>query len=260
MLRGDDSIVLVHYLEHQTKKRSCRGKNTFIGQAKESEVRHEDHAFLNDFLDVPLGGLDDLEGVLGDLPAVHGFQEFDNNLFVHILDFSPDWDFVTGGAKVLICLDRDVPTDAGDIRAKFGTVEVQVERMTPTVLRCRAPPCAAGSVELCLMLKRGSESQQLSGVSAFTYKTKNQVFAHSANSSKRNREKFHLEVPRRHDQEDGFLVNERKSKIRIVAKLSGLHRAISSTNNPAVRWPMCIVSRLAFSIVGRCGSCKRARL
>ena len=61
---------------------------------------------------------------------------------VTISDFSPDWDFVKGGAKILICLATplSIPCTGNDVAlvfVMFGTTErVLAERLSDTVLRC----------------------------------------------------------------------------------------------------------------------------
>lgn len=66
-----------------------------------------------------------------------------------ILDFSPDWDWETGGAKILVTGvfgggDLTVP-----IWCMFGDLEVPCVRVLPNVLRCYAPPHAPGVVCSC---------------------------------------------------------------------------------------------------------------
>eukprot|EP01119_Soliformovum_irregulare_P002360 TRINITY_DN12624_c0_g1_i1.p1 TRINITY_DN12624_c0_g1~~TRINITY_DN12624_c0_g1_i1.p1 ORF type:complete len:540 (-),score=101.81 TRINITY_DN12624_c0_g1_i1:25-1644(-) len=54
-----------------------------------------------------------------------------------ILDFAPDWDYVEGGAKILIA-GPDFCT--GDYYCLFDQIEVPCEMIAPGLLRCRVPP------------------------------------------------------------------------------------------------------------------------
>lgn len=59
-----------------------------------------------------------------------------------ISDFSPDWDFTEGGAKILICLASPLPHSAvenqsSSIFVQFGILNrVPAERISDTVVRC----------------------------------------------------------------------------------------------------------------------------
>lgn len=59
-----------------------------------------------------------------------------------ISDFSPDWDFAEGGAKILICLASPLPHSAignqlSSIFVQFGILNrVPAERISDTVVRC----------------------------------------------------------------------------------------------------------------------------
>lgn len=58
-----------------------------------------------------------------------------------ISDFSPDWDFVAGGAKILICLASPLPqiysNDPLRLFIQFGnSSQVSAEKVSETVLRC----------------------------------------------------------------------------------------------------------------------------
>lgn len=121
-----------------------------------------------------------------------------------ISDFSPDWDFTDGGAKVLICLASPLPLCAQESQAhmfvQFGILNrVPAERLSDTVVRCTgalrcvlasyshvhrtdhscpldaAPPSnATGSKEIYVCCSRDQlhpECTQLSSKRLFTYKS-----------------------------------------------------------------------------------------
>jgi hypothetical protein len=57
---------------------------------------------------------------------------------VAISDFSPGWDFIHGGAKILICLATPLPfVTADNVFVQFGAhARSPAERISDTVLRC----------------------------------------------------------------------------------------------------------------------------
>ena len=62
------------------------------------------------------------------------------------MDFSPEWDFTTGGSKVLICISPQLEGVVGitqlesKFQCSFGDSIVPVKFVQPGVLRCNAPP------------------------------------------------------------------------------------------------------------------------
>ncbi|KAG7396493.1 CG-1 domain [Phytophthora boehmeriae] len=74
--------------------------------------------------------------------AVGGQQTFE---LAVISDFSPDWDFGDGGAKVLICLAAKLPEELAQDPVKlfvqFGSKRVRAEKVSDTVLRCTGMSC-----------------------------------------------------------------------------------------------------------------------
>ncbi|KAF1792015.1 Phosphoribosyltransferase-like [Phytophthora cactorum] len=72
-----------------------------------------------------------------DTGGLGGQQTFE---LVEISDFSPDWDFGDGGAKVLICLAAKLPKrltqDPIKLFVQFGAKRVRAEKVSDTVLRC----------------------------------------------------------------------------------------------------------------------------
>ncbi|KAK1945209.1 Calmodulin-binding transcription activator 2 [Phytophthora citrophthora] len=112
------------------------------------------------------------EGVSG----LGGQQTFE---LAEISDFSPDWDFGDGGAKVLICLAAKLPErlaqDPLKLFIQFGTKRVRAEKVSDTVLRCTAPSSRQlGNVDICVCHWGGSlhqESILLSHKRQFTYRS-----------------------------------------------------------------------------------------
>jgi hypothetical protein len=66
-----------------------------------------------------------------------GQQTFE---LAEISDFSPDWDFGDGGAKILLCLAAKLPEklaqDPMKLFVQFGTKRARAEKVSDTVLRC----------------------------------------------------------------------------------------------------------------------------
>ncbi|KAL8018698.1 putative IQ motif, EF-hand binding, CG-1 DNA-binding domain, immunoglobulin-like protein [Plasmopara halstedii] len=102
-----------------------------------------------------------------------GQQTFEQ---VEISDFSPDWDFENGGAKLLICLAASLPEIAAQepaaIFVQFGTERVHAEKISDTVLRCTAPRSKKlGSVDMFVChWHEPQECIQLSHKKQFTYR------------------------------------------------------------------------------------------
>ncbi|KAF4321717.1 hypothetical protein BBO99_00001679 [Phytophthora kernoviae] len=69
--------------------------------------------------------------------GVGGQQTFE---LAVISDFSPDWDFGDGGAKILICLAAKLPEELAQDPVKlfvqFGSKRIRAEKVSDTVLRC----------------------------------------------------------------------------------------------------------------------------
>lgn len=74
-----------------------------------------------------------------------------------ISDFSPDWDFVAGGAKILLCLASPLPQIYSDdplrLFIQFGNgSQVSAEKVSETVLRCTGSDVSLWSIETLLSL------------------------------------------------------------------------------------------------------------
>ncbi|KAE9318644.1 hypothetical protein PF008_g18458 [Phytophthora fragariae] len=109
-----------------------------------------------------------------------GQQTFE---LAEISDFSPDWDFGDGGAKILICLAARLPEklaqDPMRLFVQFGAKRARAEKVSDTVLRCTAPSLRElGSVDICVCHWGGPSQQtciQLSHKKQFTYRSHYQV-------------------------------------------------------------------------------------
>lgn len=68
-----------------------------------------------------------------------------------INDFSPEWDFESGGAKFMLCFSPNIPiTD--EILIFFGEIKVPAKCIQPGVLKCQVPSHEAGTVVLKLFI------------------------------------------------------------------------------------------------------------
>jgi ankyrin repeat protein len=124
--------------------------------------------------------------------------------FAKISDFSPEWDYLSGGGKILI-MGPDFHSGL-NYYVMFDHVEVPAELIQDGVLRCHAPPqMKPGYVNFCVT--RGN----------FV------VFS----------EMCHFEYRSRDTQDDLMNINERNFKLRIVERLERLEREVNSiTENP----------------------------
>ena len=86
-----------------------------------------------------------------------------------IMDFSPSWDDVKGGAKVIITGEPQVEFD-GDVPlcVIFGSVAVVAERLAPNVIRCAAPEHTPGVVSMFIAVADGNR-HPISEICSFEY-------------------------------------------------------------------------------------------
>ena len=86
-----------------------------------------------------------------------------------IIDFTPSWDDVTGGAKVIITGNPLVEFDQEiDMCCVFGTKSVSIERLAPNVLKCEVPPHPPGRVSMFLAMDNGN-GHPVSEMCSFEY-------------------------------------------------------------------------------------------
>jgi hypothetical protein len=119
-----------------------------------------------------------------------------------ISDFSPEWDYVDGGGKILI-MGPDFHSGL-NYHVMFDQVEVPAELVQDGVLRCRTPPhFKPGYVSICVT--RGN-FVLFSEVCHFEYRT-------------------------RETANDSLHMNERDFKLRIIEQLERLEREVNSRNS-----------------------------
>ncbi|OWZ23176.1 Calmodulin-binding transcription activator [Phytophthora megakarya] len=187
-------------------------------------------------------GVDDLFNDLSsatspeqDISGLGGQQTFE---LAEISDFSPDWDFGDGGAKILICLAAKLPEilaqDPMKLFVQFGGKRVRAEKVSDTVLRCTAPSSRdLGSVDIYVCHWNGSvpqESIPLSHRKQFTYRSHYQVSPSLVGEIEREKQFSEagagtidpLELASSYPTQ----MDERQCKIRVVERLSEFHQAI----------------------------------
>jgi len=119
-----------------------------------------------------------------------------------ISDFSPEWDYVEGGGKILI-MGPDFHNGL-NYHVMFDQVEVPAEIVQDGVLRCRIPPhFKPGYVSFCVT--RGNFI----------------IFS----------EVCHFEYRVRQTATDSMNMNERNFKLRIIEQLERLEREVNSSNS-----------------------------
>ncbi|KAF1328368.1 Calmodulin-binding transcription activator, partial [Globisporangium splendens] len=144
----------------------------------------------------------------------------------HISDFSPDWDFTDGGAKILICLASPLPQPAmmsqgAKLFVQFGILNrVPAEKISETVVRCTDPVSAVDTVSANGTGKRRSRSPQ-----ALERRP-----LREPSDKKRNARAFETSNLSSFVDTD---LDERQCKIRVVERLSEFHHAIWTTASPA---------------------------
>ena len=132
---------------------------------------------------------------------------------VHILwsivDFTPSWDNVSGGAKVIITGNPLVELEPGiGMCCVFGTITVPVEQIAPNVLKCHAPAHAPGVVSMFLVMENGN-GHPVSEISSFE-------FIESRDSSRA------VDVDRHTMIDPSANMNDRDFQMRLVQLLTTL--------------------------------------
>lgn len=85
------------------------------------------------------------------------FQRPQSLMSLEIVDYSPEWDFTQGGAKILVCLKpsnllESIDLSQTSLQLAFGQVSVPVTLLQPGVLKCNAPAHEAGFVDIRLLI------------------------------------------------------------------------------------------------------------
>jgi hypothetical protein len=128
-----------------------------------------------------------------------------------IVDFSPEWDGESGGAKVLVSgAPRPGWPEGMYLCCVFGNVEVPAEQVSPGTLRCRAPPHAPGRVPFYISCL-GSGKRPVSDIRTFEYREA------GANPSARDRRAAEVRL--------ATGVTERDFQLRLVHLLIGADRS-----------------------------------
>jgi len=118
-----------------------------------------------------------------------------------LTDFSPEWDYVEGGTKILI-MSPDFHNGLNYF-CMFDQVEVPAELVQDGVIRCRAPPhYKPGFVSFCV--------------------TRGNFMLFS--------EVYHFEFKGRDAPSDLLTMNERSFKLRIIERLERLEREANSAS------------------------------
>jgi len=133
-----------------------------------------------------------------------------------ISDFSPEWDYIDGGTKILI-MGPDFHSGL-DYYVMFDQVEVPAELVQDGVLRCRTPVhFKPGFVSFCVT--RGN-FVLFSEVCHFEYRSRESV-------------------------SDLMNMNERSFKLRIIERLERLEREVNSANADSITLSESIMDSLS---------------
>ncbi|KAF0770713.1 hypothetical protein AaE_002554, partial [Aphanomyces astaci] len=146
-------MILVHYLEDDSKKQALRDAphecshpfdassvvNDALADFHRSDPdddHNDDDTALDDLLlDNHMPRMIAFDPSNQMMPPPPHVLDDSIPLLVQITDFSPNWDFCTGGAKILICAAS--PPHYSTLFVCFGsTAVVRAESLSPTVLRC----------------------------------------------------------------------------------------------------------------------------
>ena len=73
------------------------------------------------------------------------------------MDFSPEWDYNTGGSKIIICFKPSLDDNYEDIEQyfslRFDEIDVPVKLIQKGVLKCNCPPHQVGFVNINLVYR-----------------------------------------------------------------------------------------------------------
>ncbi|KAF0683271.1 Aste57867_24703 [Aphanomyces stellatus] len=167
-------MILVHYLDDSKKPKSPENQfestssTSLVDEALADFDQSDDDAFGDLILD------NNMSDILYDHPPsnqdLHSPPMPRDIPMVHITDFSPNWDFCTGGAKVLICVGA--PPQWSTLYVAFGDAVVPAEQISATVLRCCAPASkAAGEITLRVATYVNQQIVAVTNDGVFLYKS-----------------------------------------------------------------------------------------
>ncbi|EQC25433.1 hypothetical protein SDRG_16699 [Saprolegnia diclina VS20] len=178
---GDPRYMLVHYLDDaKSKPRSPKPaptppldddcSTTFMDDVDllgDMDLSNDPHA-MQDVYD-NLASYAPSSPKMLPLPALSVVPETKAPL--QITDYSPNWDFTSGGAKLLICTSETLPQST-PFFVQFGAIAtVLAESIASTVLRCTAPmTLEGGRVPLRIVTYRNGAVVPMSSPREFEYR------------------------------------------------------------------------------------------
>ena len=152
--------------------------------------------------------------------------EFFQSLNVEIVDFSPEWDYITGGSKILVCINISfeqylplLPPDAFSFQ--FETICVPATFLQGSVLKCFAPPHKPAFVPFYLIYD---------GVKIATARmgTTNKMFEYrTLRVDKKKKKAISFLRPR---PESDLDQENKEYKIKLIERLSSLEFKLSQDN------------------------------
>ncbi|KAH9086852.1 hypothetical protein Ae201684P_000270 [Aphanomyces euteiches] len=249
-LRDDaNRMILVHYLDDNKKPKSP-DEPSFGSCANFIDEAFADFHNPTDNDDNDKNVFDDLlldDNMLCDHPNQlepprDAFQTSKTTRsLIAITDFSPNWDFCSGGAKILICMAS--PAEHSPLFVAFGSVVVPADQISPSVLRCNAPSMnVTGSVLFRVTAYLNGQVIPVTADGQFVFKacsessgrdTDSTAFSFSETQSIKRARSENLDTMSScpssptnslHGLDE---LDERQYKIRVVERLSEFRRVIS---------------------------------
>jgi len=157
----------------------------------------------------------------GGINQSHRGQLFQVQTGIKIVDFSPEWDQIEGGAKVLVCTKENIQEIFANFKeelliCQFGEKKVQAQVVQPGVIRCYAPPNEPGYVDLAILYN----GRKISKASHLNYN--NSKFEYRRQCGVKRRGQFVT------DRQDLFSQSDREFKIRLIDRLSFMDQKLNN--------------------------------
>ncbi|OQR90022.1 calmodulin-binding transcription activator, partial [Thraustotheca clavata] len=175
VLRAEEPrIMLVHYLEDSKGK----SKATPVSLVQDEPMLMGDMDLFDLTVDSNMSDIYDPPNFQDkDMPPVIPIQTSITIKPLHITDFSPNWDFISGGAKLLICTSETLPSNT-QFLVQFGqAVPILAECISSTVLRCTAhKTMQPGYVSLTIVTYCNDTIVPMSEACNFQYKSTRATF------------------------------------------------------------------------------------
>ncbi len=148
---------------------------------------------------------------------------FLQSLNIEIADFSPEWDFTTGGSKVLICITPSLGQyrplmQAEALGCRFDATEVPATFVQGGVLKCYAPPHKVAFVQMSVVYMGEAVAATKTGSRQFEYR--------ALRGEKKKRSKNGLSFLRQ--RPDTREQDEREYKIRAIECLCCMESKLHS--------------------------------